>query len=202
MDVAKEEAAEFFQRLLTLEFWQECFASFQILGPLAPVMLAAIESLIPALPLVAIVALNVASHGPVLGFLYSWIGTCIGCTGVFLFFRKVVRRAFFRLENRSEKVHRARDWVKRFDPAALFLIAIMPFTPSAFLNFAFGVSDFDGRKYLLTIYGAKLIMIALLAICGQSLVEAMENPLYSILTIALLFLLWYASKKVREKHNL
>lgn len=201
-NITKEKLVDFSQRLLTLEFWQECFASFQILGPLAPVMLAAVESLVPALPLVAIVALNVASHGPVRGFLYSWVGTCIGCTGVFLFFRKVVRRAFFRLENRSEKVHRARDWVKRFDPAALFLIAIMPFTPSAFLNFAFGVSDFDGRKYLLTIYGAKLIMIALLAVCGQSLVEAMENPLYCILTVVLLFLLWYASKKVRERHNL
>lgn len=198
----KGEFGDFFQRLLTLEFWQECFASFQILGPLAPVLLAAVESLIPALPLVAIVALNVASHGPVFGFLYSWVGTCIGCTGVFLFFRKVVRRAFFRLENRSGRVRRARDWVRRFDPAALFLIAVLPFTPSAFLNFAFGVSDFDGRRYLLTIYGAKLIMIALLAIFGQSLVEAMEHPLYMILSVVMLFLLWYASKKVRKRHNL
>lgn len=196
------ELFRYLKLITSLEFWEECFASFQILGPLAPVLLAMVESLIPALPLVAIVALNVAAHGAILGFLYSWIGTCIGCTIVFLFFRKVVRPAFFRLENKSPKVKKAREWVKGFNPTALFVIAIMPFTPSAFLNFAFGVSDFDGRKYIKTIVGAKAIMIALLALFGQSLVESMENPLFILFAAALLFALWYISKKIREKHGL
>lgn len=196
------EIFDFFKQMTTLEFWQQCLESFQILGPLVPILLAAIESFIPALPLVAIVALNVAAHGPIFGFLYSWIGTCVGCTCVFLFFRKVVRRAFFRLENKSPKVKKAREWVNRFNPAALFVLAMMPFTPSAFVNFAFGVSDFDGRRYLKTIYGAKALMIGLLALFGQSVVEAMENPWYIILACLLLLVLWYVSKKVREKHNL
>lgn len=194
--------ADFLRLIMTLEFWEECLESFQILGPLAPILLAAIESLIPALPLVAIVTLNVAAHGAVLGFLYSWVGSCIGCTIVFLFFRKVVRRGVSRLEKRFPKVKKARDWVNRFDPAALFLIVIMPFTPSAFVNFAFGVSDFDEKKYLCTIIGAKAVMIGLLAVFGQSLVESLDNPLFIILAVVLLFLLWILSKKVREKHNL
>lgn len=197
-----EELIRYLKLMMTLEFWQECFASFQILGPFAPVLLAAVESLIPALPLVAIVTLNVAAHGAVFGFLYSWAGTCIGCTIVFLFFRKVVRRAFFRLEKRSEKVKKAREWVNRFNTTALFFIAIMPFTPSAFLNFAFGVSDFDGKKYLTTIIGAKAIMIALLALFGQSVVEAMDNPWFIALAAVLLLFLYYISKKVRQKHDL
>lgn len=197
-----EELIRYLKLMMTLEFWQECFASFQILGPFAPVLLAAVESLIPALPLVAIVTLNVAAHGAVFGFLYSWAGTCIGCTIVFLFFRKVVRRAFFRLEKRSEKVKKAREWVNRFNTTALFFIAIMPFTPSAFLNFAFGVSDFDGKKYLTTIIGAKAIMIALLALFGQSVVEAMDNPWFIALAAVLLLVLYYISKKVRQKHDL
>lgn len=197
-----EEFLKYIKLLMTLEFWQGCFDSFQILGPLAPILLAAIESLIPALPLVAIVTLNVAAHGPVMGFLYSWIGTCLGCTVVFLFFRKVVRRGFFRLEKRSEKVRRAREWVNRFNRTALFFIAIMPFTPSAFVNFAFGVSDFDGKKYLGTIVGAKLIMIALLALFGQSVVEAMEKPWFIVLAVGLILFLYYISKKVRKKHDL
>lgn len=196
------ELIGYLKLITTLEFWQECFDSFQILGPLAPILLAVVESLIPALPLVAIVAPNVAAHGAVLGFFYSWLGTCIGCTIVFLFFRKVVRPAFFRLEDKSPKVKKAREWVRSFNPAALFVIAIMPFTPSAFLNFAFGVSDFDGKKYIRTIVGAKAVMIALLALFGQSLVESMENPLFILFAVALLLVLWYISRKVREKHGL
>ncbi len=200
--MTKGELFQYLKMMMTLEFWQECFDSFQILGPLAPILLAAVESLIPALPLVAIVTLNVAAHGAFPGFFYSWCGTSLGCTVVFLFFRKVVRPGFFRLEKKSRKVRKAREWVNRFDRRALFLIVIMPFTPSAFVNFAFGVSDFDGKKYLCTIYGAKAVMIALLALFGQSLVESMENPVFILLAAALLFLLWLISKKVRERHDL
>ncbi len=200
--MTKGELFRYLKWMMTLEFWQECFDSFQILGPLAPILLAAVESLIPALPLVAIVTLNVAAHGALFGFLYSWFGTSLGCTIVFVFFRKVVRPGFFRLEKKSRKVRRAREWVNRFDRRALFLIVILPFTPSAFVNFAFGVSDFDGKKYLCTIYGAKAVMIALLALFGQSLVESLENPVFILLAVGLLFLLWLISKKVREKHDL
>lgn len=200
--MTKGELFRYLKWMMTLEFWQECFDSFQILGPLAPILLAAVESLIPALPLVAIVTLNVAAHGALFGFLYSWCGTSLGCTIVFVFFRKVVRPGFFRLEKKSRKVRRAREWVNRFDRRALFLIVILPFTPSAFVNFAFGVSDFDGKKYLCTIYGAKAVMIALLALFGQSLVESLENPVFILLAVGLLFLLWLISKKVREKHDL
>lgn len=200
--MTKGELFRYLKWMTTLEFWQECLDSFQILGPLVPILLAAVESLVPALPLVAIVTLNVAAHGALPGFFYSWCGTCLGCTVVFAFFRKVVRPAFFRLEKKSLKVKKAREWVNRFDRRALFLIVIMPFTPSAFVNFAFGVSDFDAKKYLCTIYGAKAIMIALLALFGQSLVESLENPVFILLAIVLLFLLWLISKKVRERHDL
>lgn len=193
---------KYIQTMLTLEYWEELFYSFQILGPLAPILLAAVESLIPVLPLVAIVTLNVGAHGAVLGFLYSWVGTCIGCTIVFCFFRKVVRGAFSRLAERSARVRKAREWVNRVNTVALFFIAIMPFTPSAFLNFAFGVSEFDEKRYVVTIIGAKFVMIALLAIFGQSVVESMENPLFIILAVGLILLLYFISKKVRKKHDL
>lgn len=193
---------KYIETMLTLEYWEELFNSFQILGPLAPILLAAVESLIPVLPLVAIVTLNVAAHGPIFGFLYSWAGTCIGCTIVFYFFRKVARGAFSRLAERSKRVGKAREWVNRVNKVALFFIAIMPFTPSAFLNFAFGVSEFDEKEYLVTLVCAKAVMIGLLAIFGQSVVESMENPLFIILAVGLILILYFISKKVRKKHDL
>lgn len=75
-----------------LEFWEGLLAGFEDLGPLVPILLAAVESFFPPLPLVAIVALNVAAHGGVLGFLYSWMGVAAGGTIMFLLWRRVFKR--------------------------------------------------------------------------------------------------------------
>ncbi len=188
--------------LLELSFWESLLAQFQYLGPLAPILLAGIESLIPALPLVAIVLLNVTAHGLVLGFLYSWVGACVGSFIVFFFFRKVVQPHFSRFVARFPKLQKAQDWVDGINPAALFLIAIMPFTPSSFLNVAFGVSGFSARKYLCTILCAKVIMISLLALFGQSFVAAFTQPWVIVITIGLFVGLYAVSKKINQKYNL
>ena len=65
-------------QLGTLEFWKTLLESFGDLGPIAPVILAMVESFFPPLPLIAIVALNVAAHGGLLGFVYSWLGIMLG----------------------------------------------------------------------------------------------------------------------------
>ena len=66
------------------------------LGPIAPIMLAMVESFFPPLPLIAIVALNVAAHGGILGFLYSWAGVALGGSIMFLFWRRVVKCFFWK----------------------------------------------------------------------------------------------------------
>lgn len=71
-------------QLGTLEYWEALLAGFEGLGPLVPILLAMVESFFPPLPLIAIVALNVAAHGGLLGFLYSWAGVALG--GVIMFF--------------------------------------------------------------------------------------------------------------------
>ena len=64
-------------QITSLDFWKNLLDSFEGLGPLVPVLLAMVESFVPPLPLIAIVALNVAAHGPVMGFLYSWCGVVV-----------------------------------------------------------------------------------------------------------------------------
>ncbi len=188
--------------LADLTFWEGLLAQFQHLGAPAPIFLALIESLIPALPLVGIVLLNVTAHGFWLGLIYSWVGACVGSTIVFWFFRTVVQPRFSRFVARFPKLQKARDWVDTFNPAALFFLAIMPFTPSSFLNIAFGISDFDPKKYLITIYAAKTIMITLLALFGQSFVTAFTQPWVIVLSLGLLGGLYYLSKKLNKKYNL
>ena len=193
---------EFLHQLGTLDFWRTLLDGFGDLGPLAPIALAMVESFFPPLPLIAIVALNVAAHGGFLGFAYSWIGVLLGGTLMFLLWRRVVKRFFWKVASRSEKLEKAQRWVSRFDVASLFMLSVLPFTPSSFMHFAFGISDFDEKRYLITMLLGKGAMVAMMALFGQSLVSSLKNPVYLILAVALWGGMYWASKQFCKKHDI
>ena len=165
-------------------------------------LLAMLESIFPPLPLIAIVALNIAAHGGFLGFVYSWLGVAAGGTVVFLFWRRVVKRFFWKLASRSEQLKKAQQWVSHVDTASLFMLAVLPFTPTSFLHLAFGISDFDEKRYLLTLLAGKAVMVAMMALFGQSLVSSLKNPVYLILAIAIWAGMYWVSRKFCKKHDL
>ena len=195
-------ALQWWAQLSRLEFWQALLDGFEGLGPVAPVLLALVESFFPPLPLIAIVALNVAAHGVLLGFLYSWLGVALGGGLMFCFWRRVVKRFFWRFASRFSTLQRAQRWVNQFNVSSLFMLAVLPFTPTAFLHLAFGISDFDERRYLLTMLGAKGVMVGMMAVFGQSLVSALKNPFYLILAVLLWCAMYWASKRFCKKHHL
>lgn len=193
---------EFLHQLGTLDFWKTLLDGFGNLGPLAPIALAMVESFFPPLPLIAIVALNVAAHGGFLGFAYSWIGVLLGGTLMFLLWRRVVKRFFWKVASRSEKLEKAQRWVSRFDVASLFMLSVLPFTPSSFMHFAFGISDFDEKRYLITMLLGKGAMVAMMALFGQSIVSSLKNPVYLILAVVLWGGMYWASKQFCKKHDI
>ena len=192
----------FVHQLGTLEFWQTLLDSFGDLGPLAPIFLAMVESFFPPLPLIAIVALNVAAHGGLFGFVYSWVGVMLGGTLMFLFWRRVLKQFFWKFASRSQKLEKAEQWVSRFDVSSLFMLSVLPFTPSSFMHFAFGISDFDEKRYLITMLLGKGVMVAMMALFGQSLVSSMKNPVYLVLAVVIWGVMYWASKRFCKKHDL
>lgn len=192
----------FVHQLGTLEFWQTLLDSFGDLGPLAPIFLAMVESFFPPLPLIAIVALNVAAHGGLFGFAYSWVGVMLGGTLMFLFWRRVLKQFFWKFASRSQKLEKAEQWVSRFDVSSLFMLSVLPFTPSSFMHFAFGISDFDEKRYLITMLLGKGVMVAMMALFGQSLVRSMKNPVYLVLAVVIWGAMYWASKRFCKKHDL
>ena len=191
-----------FHQLGQLEFWEGLLAVFENLGPLVPILLAAVESFFPPLPLVAIVALNVAAHGGVLGFLYSWMGVAAGGTIMFLLWRRVFKRFFWKLASRSRKLERAQQWVNHFDTASLFMLALLPFAPTSFMHFAFGMSDMDEGHYLRTVLLGKGAMVGMMAVFGQSLLSSLRNPGYLVLAIAIWGGMYWVSKQFCKKHDI
>ena len=160
-------------QLGTLEYWEALLAGFEGLGPLVPILLAMVESFFPPLPLIAIVALNVAAHGGLLGFLYSWAGVALGGTIMFLFWRRLIKRFFWKVASRT-----------------------------SFMHFAFGMSDFDEKRYLRTVLLGKGLMVAMMAVFGQSLVSSLKNPFYLVLSVLLWGGMYWVSKKFCRKHHL
>ena len=193
---------DWLHQLGTLEFWEALLEGFEGLGPLVPILLAMVESIFPPLPLIAIVALNVAAHGGFLGFAYSWIGVLLGGTLMFLFWRRVVKRFFWKVASRSEKLEKAQRWVSRLDVASLFMLSVLPFAPSSFMHFAFGISDFDEKRYLITMLLGKGAMVAMMALFGQSIVSSLKNPVYLILAVVLWGGMYWASKQFCKKHDI
>ena len=189
-------------QLGTLEYWEALLAGFEGMGPLVPILLAMVESFFPPLPLVAIVALNVAAHGGLLGFLYSWAGVALGGSIMFLFWRRLVKRYFWKVASRWPRLEKAQRWVSRFDTSSLFLLSLLPFTPSSFMHLAFGISDFDEKRYLVTMLLGKGVMVAMMSVFGQSLVSSLKNPVYLLLSIALWGGMYWVSKKFCKRHDL
>ena len=189
-------------QLGTLEFWKTLLDSFEGLGPVAPILLAMVESIFPPLPLIAIVALNVAAHGGLFGFVYSWVGVMLGGTLMFLFWRRVLKEFFWKFASRSQKLEKAEQWVSRFDVSSLFMLSVLPFTPSSFMHFAFGISDFDEKRYLITMLLGKGVMVSMMALFGQSLVRSMKNPVYLVLAVVIWGAMYWGSKRFCKKHDL
>lgn len=71
------------------EFIQQLLNQYEGLGPLPGILLPFIEALLPFLPLMVFVLANAAAYGLLKGFLYSWIGACVGAILVFLLMRKL-----------------------------------------------------------------------------------------------------------------
>ena len=175
-------------QLGTLEYWEALLAGFEGLGPLVPILLAMVESFFPPLPLIAIVALNVA--------------VALGGVIMFLFWRRLIKRFFWKVASRSPKLEKAQQWVNRFDTSSLFMLSLLPFTPTSFMHFAFGMSDFDEKRYLRAVLLGKGLMVAMMAVFGQSLVSSLKNPVYLVLAVLLWGGMYWVSKRFCRKHHL
>lgn len=181
--------------ILTAEFWLELIGHYRNLGPLAPIFLAMLESFIPALPLVLIITFNTSAYGFFLGFLYSYLGNLGGSILVFLFFRMLERSRLIGHFIHGKRISRILKWVLLQPPSFLVLISALPFTPSSFINIAFGLSGYSKRRFTLSIALGKFVMIAILAAFGKTIVNATEQPLFIVLSVVILAIGYYLSHR-------
>ncbi|MBW5445461.1 TVP38/TMEM64 family protein [Cohnella sp. CFH 77786] len=174
---------------------------YSALGPLPGILLPLLEALLPFLPLVVFVVANASAYGLWAGFLYSWIGACLGALLVFLLARWFGRRYGDRIRRRYPKTERFFTWMERKGFTPIFLLSCFPFSPSALVNISAGVSKMPLASFLTAIVLGKAVMIFTLSFLGADLRAMTEQPWRIAAAVAVLVVMWYGGKKLEKRYG-
>jgi uncharacterized membrane protein YdjX (TVP38/TMEM64 family) len=170
-------------------------------GPLPGILLPLLEALLPILPLVVFVIANALAYGMWAGFLYSWIGVCIGAMLVFLLARWFGRRFGPRIRRRYPKTERFFTWVERKGFTPIFLLSCFPFSPSALVNISAGLSNMPLHTFMTAIILGKAVMIFMLSFIGYDLQAMVDQPWRIVVAAAVLVLMWFGGKKLEARYG-
>lgn len=171
----------------------------QQFGVVFGVLLIVFESIIPALPLGVFIAFNMIAFGGVLGFIISWLSTCVGCVLSYLFFSKVFSKHLIKSASKREKLDKVMKKVKSIDFSKLVLIVALPFTPAFLVNIACGLTRVSYKKFLTSILIGKLSIVYFWGFVGKSLLESITDIKTVMILIILLLSSYVLSKIVNKK---
>lgn len=192
---------EAFKAWFTLENIMDLIQEYRSFGPLPGIMLPMIEAFLPFLPLVLFVMANASAFGLWLGFLYSWLGSCIGALILFLLIRKYGQKRVFSFLSKHPKVRKLMDWVDRHGFGPLFLLLCFPFTPSVIVNIVAALSKISIYQYMLAVAIGKMVMIFTLSFVGYDLHSLITQPYRTAVVFLVIFILWYVGKRIEVRLN-
>ena len=173
-------------------------------GILLGILLIALESFIPILPLSVFVALNTHTFGLLPGILMSWLSTCLGCYISYLIFYYVLNNIIYKHLSKKtmKKVDKAIDKFQNISLSNLTVIITLPFTPAFLINILAGVSGMRKKKFLLAILIGKIFMISFWGYIGKSLVESMTDITTIIIMSIMIVIAYILSKIIGKKANI
>ena len=172
-------------------------------GPIVGCFFILIESMIPILPLFVFITLNFLAFGNILGFIISWIFTCIGCFISFMLFRKKVQTWLFkRIKKQGLISKHTIDVITNLKFEALATIIAIPFTPAFLVNIAAGLSKMSTKKFVGALLIGKIFLVGFWGLVGTSLLESIRHPINLAKVLILLVLAYIASRIVNKKFRI
>ncbi|MFF2446239.1 TVP38/TMEM64 family protein [Neobacillus sp. NPDC058068] len=185
----------------TLENIMSLIQEYRALGPIPGILLIVIEAFLPFLPLFIFVTANANAFGLWLGFLYSWLGACLGAFLVFMLIRKYGQGRVLIFLSKHPKVRRLTDWVERHGFGPLFLLLCFPFTPSAVVNIVVGLSKIRTAQYMLAVCIGKMVMIFTMSFIGYDIRSLITQPYRTVLVLIVILILWFVGKRIEGRMN-
>lgn len=169
-------------------------------GPVAAIFFPVLEAFFPILPLVGFVVINVTVYGFFFGYLYSWIGNCLGSFLLFLLLRKVGGRKL-ELKIRESKYGHTLEKIKKKKLNVLFILYCFPFSPSFLISGTAALTNMRTKEFLAILLPSKFVMMLSLAFIGQNVSSFFKNPIKSIFYIIFIVLLNLIIKYLFEKYE-
>ena len=180
-------------------FVQIIISSLQQFGIPFGIFLIILESIIPALPLGVFIAFNMTAFGGMLGFMISWISTCVGCLLSYFFFSKLFSKFLIKKAEKKKKLDKVVNRVMNINFSKLVLIVALPFTPAFLVNIACGLVKVNFKKFLLAILIGKISIVYFWGFVGKSLLQSITDIKTIIIVIMLLSITYILSKIISKK---
>lgn len=184
------------------EIINQTIAWLGVAGPLLGCVLIIFESIIPILPLCVFITLNCMAFGNIIGFIISWISTCLGCLMSFFLFRKKIKNWFDKKLRVKDNINKTMKVVEKCNACHLAMIVAVPFTPSFLINIAAGLSKMDTKRFVTGILIGKIFMVYFWGSIGMNLIQSIKNPIVLVKVIIMMLIAYLLSKLVTKKFKL
>lgn len=169
-----------------------------VYGPLLGSLFIILESIIPPLPLFVFITINFVAFGKVLGFIISWICTCIGCILSYYLVKKLFRNWVINKIKDVNLLTKCMNYVENLSLTQVTMILSIPFTPAFMVNIAAGLCNMNFKKFLTAILISKIFLVYFWGIVGTGLLESFHNPT-SLITVVVMIVIAYILSIVIKK---
>lgn len=169
-----------------------------VYGPLLGCIFIILESILPPLPLFVFITLNFVAYGKLVGFIISWICTCIGCLLSFFLVKKFLRNWVLKKIKNVDLLTKWMSYIENLSLSKVTVILAIPFTPAFMVNIAAGICNMDFKKFSIAILISKIFLVYFWGVVGTGLLESLHNP-RSIITVIVMMVVAYLVSLIIKK---
>ncbi len=169
-----------------------------VYGPLLGCIFIILESILPPLPLFVFITLNFVAYGKLVGFIISWICTCIGCFLSYFLVKKFLRNWVLKKIKNVDLLTKWMSYIENLSLSKVTVILAIPFTPAFMVNIAAGICNMDFKKFSVAILISKIFLVYFWGVVGTGLLESLHNP-RSIITVIVMMVVAYLVSLIIKK---
>lgn len=173
-------------------------------GPLISCFLTIFLSILPIIPLGAMISLNTTAYGLLPGICLSYFSTLLGCY--------ISYKIFYHLSDKiSNKIFTKRfqkkidKGIKKFQTLSLpnlTILMTLPFTPAYLMNILAGLTKYNQKKFAFAIIIGKIFMTIFWSCIGKSLIESLTDIKMLIALSIMITIAYIISKIISKNANL
>lgn len=134
-------------------------SNFGLLGSIVFILIQALQVVIPIIPASVTCGLAVLFWGDIKGFIFNYIGICLGSVVAFLLARRYGQRLVKKLIGEERYKRYENKFKNKFDKIFALLI-FLPLAPDDFLVYFAGLTKMKFKNFLVVILLGKILGIA------------------------------------------